>query len=1219
MCKEILNILKDLTLLKQYCKKKTDLLAILQSCKVKEYDEIWHSLHKILEENTNTDKLIYDEENSILLFREENDRQYLLACINFILIYLQHLTNGEKKKKKHIKLDPTFCTIYCKIIEIQFMLSDKDVRMSFGKCLFQICELNLEENEFLEHVKINLLIFLLWKMASSDGKCSDISKLKKYKDFCKYIKWGVSERSTNSFYVLCSYSLNLPKFYENAEGKFFLSHVWSQNESIASHLFNKFVHNTVTLSHDSIIHYSQIIYESWKNCSGKMKEIIEIQIEHLVNLALKCPIKIAARFRSLLNIFHNNKGDKNINNLIFKIYEPVIWRSLMSPNWKLRFNATCIFQLIFPVVDPCIKNINYLSSMEKAYQVLFELAEDGNACVLQAVAKCICYILNELWEMIVEDKRSALMEILINKFLKEKCYDNVKTEVVLGFCEMARNKKINKIFIKIFDRIKYLICDKCLRVRKNFVLLVLELNKNLNENFSNQIDYNELTKRITKDLFTYNIQLCIKKMSYSKHGHHEKMKNKEICEFLKLSTNLITYSMWKSTIKQQAKLCINLLNDYPVLMICISKFATNLELIQRYKLSSVLFEITNLKLREEGNSAFLEKTNTHQTELSTEELVSLPDTNDDTTITEENRKRVKNGSTKWMKEFVQKLSARFPQVHDSKEKLKDPNLNRKYVKYSCLLLCVAYLLKPKNEEEIEICRSEEIENFVKSKFREEYFVDSINTLMQQYYFKILKYVNLNEDNYRVIHKYGQKELNSLYTLNNEHVCAKYIIPLFYKWGLLDSFVSKHMNVLNISIESMLSYTCNNSASGSNTKENCFVHVYNTFQSVTKNSPDTFSLGRVTILEGEVDSNKKDGSLEDKKEKEIYINNEKELNTLIFFSLIVKKKKYHHIILKPFHNIIYNFVLKFNSFLLHIFEKISLNEFQLPLHFISPHYEDKKDETILQYVLYDRNKIRGYMFLYISFFFLLNSSKQNDFSYEWDTLIENTLRSIHFISSIKFKNEIEIVTCEKSTSYHTEYHNNFIEKRTKWKTYINRILHFFIYFLDMIEYTIAMKMILVEDLDFNDLVKNMFMFYKCYELVWVCRMEGKDGCLNEGENESEENEGVREMYLKVWSRISEFLLFILNFDYFAKKTEMKLSILHTFFSFTYEFVRKEDIERVINKYAILVNEKEIFFSFIKNYKKNMSTTSYMKEGQINYIQNILDNILMPKDKTKKGST
>ncbi|KNG74762.1 hypothetical protein PFMG_00923 [Plasmodium falciparum IGH-CR14] len=316
MNKDILDNIKELPQFKLLCKKKSDLLKYFESCNRNEYDEIWMTLHTSLVEYISADNLIYDEEKSTLLFKEENNRQYLLTSILFVSIYLQYLHN--KTQKKGITFEDDFQILFCKLIEIQFMLSDKEVRLSFGKCLLTICELNIKENEFTNNVKINLLLYLLWKCCHIEGKGTDITKLKKFKDFCKYINWGISERTTDSFYILCSYTLNLPKFYETSDGKIFLSHVWSQNESIAYHLFN--------------------------NCEEDMKEILYTQIEYLVNFSLKCPIKIAARFRDVLSIFHTNKGDKDINRLIFKIYDPVIWRSLM---------------------DPGIKDINYLQEMEK--------------------------------------------------------------------------------------------------------------------------------------------------------------------------------------------------------------------------------------------------------------------------------------------------------------------------------------------------------------------------------------------------------------------------------------------------------------------------------------------------------------------------------------------------------------------------------------------------------------------------------------------------------------------------------------------------------------------------------------------------------------------------------------------------------------------------------------------------------------------------------------
>ncbi|ETB56221.1 hypothetical protein YYC_05677 [Plasmodium yoelii 17X] len=1187
MHQKVLDNIKEVPEFKLLCKKKTELSNLFKLCKNKEIVEIWTYLGNKLEEHINHEKLNFDEENKTLLFLEEKDRQYLLCCISFIFLYLQHLENTEKKNK-HISFDEYFEALFNKIIELQFMLSDKEVRESFGKCLLHICELNLKDSIFSENIKIHVLLFLLWKCCSSEGKGVDISKLKKYKDFCKYIKWEIPEKTTDSFCILCSYSLNLPKFYENADGKLFLSHAWLQHESIASHLFSKMIHNTVLLSYEAINHYCEIIYMTWKNCSSEMQIVLENQLEYLVQFSIKCPIKIASRFRYLLNIFHTNKGDKSVNNLIFKIYDPVIWRNLMSANWKIRFNTVCIFQLIFPVVDPCIKNINYLQEMEKAYNALFDLCEDENSCVLQAIAKCICYVINELWEIISEEKRTKLFDILINKLLRGKSYDNVKTEVVLGFCEMAKNKKINKIFMQIFDRIKYLINDKCLRVRKNFIILVLELNKNLNPSFSNEIDYNELNKRITKDFFTFNIECCIKKLSYLKQEYHEKINNKEICEFLRLASNLITYSMWDCDIKEQAKKCINLLNEYPVLMICISRFSTNLKLIDRYNLACVLFEITNIKLREEDNIFLLKK-------------------NED-----------KNNI--YCKNYLKKCLL-----------LKDSILNKKCIRYSSLLICIYNFLKLKTDEEIEICNSEHVQEFLKTQFSENFFIDSINTLMQPYYFKILKHINLDMDNYLGIHKYGCRQLNSLYKIKNENICKSYIIPLFFKWGMLETFFKKNIESLNKSTEYIFSHLNINENINLNNSEDIENITYSECDEkfsdiVSDNSySDTFENGdneSITkdgiekqgknqkrnetdyIIDDNEEEKKKNLKKKELKKKEL--NNQKEMNALIFLSIVVKKKKYHNSIFKNYGNIIHNFICKFNYILLHMFEKIYMKDFILPAQLISKHNDEKKinkmDINIVKLPLYDKIKIEKYMCLYVSFFFFGFNIyfKQNNISCDWDLLISNTTKCIEMINSIKFINEIEITKkIEFSKNDHTISNNIQLENiKREWISYITIIIQLTIYFLDMVEYTILMKKIDIESIDFNNFIKNIFLFYKCYETI------------------SNDHKKTIELYLKVWNRLRSFLLVLLNFDYFENKLENRLNIINTFFLFTYDIVPKKNIEDMLKKYYSAFKQKETFSNFLQNFKKNNNNIDYM-ESHIKNTQEIFDNMLSQKMKTKKG--
>ncbi|VWU49512.1 condensin-2 complex subunit G2, putative, partial [Hepatocystis sp. ex Piliocolobus tephrosceles] len=284
-----------------------DLLKYFKTCKSQDYVELWTAAQKTLEEHITLDKFDYEEEPATLFFIEENDRQYVLTFVNFVLIYMQYLTNLEKKTKSNI-LDLDFQIFFERLTEIVYMVTNKEVRLLFGKCLLCFCELNIKEDEFITNVKVNILIFLLWKSCSTEGRAADISKLNKYKEFCHFVKWGDTDRQTKAFYALCSYSLNVTKFLNNADGKSFLSYVWSQNETIASHLIYKVLKRSSHVSYEKVEHYSQIIYATWKNCTGPMQNIMEGQVEMFAHAALKSPLKIASRFRNMLNTFHQNKG-----------------------------------------------------------------------------------------------------------------------------------------------------------------------------------------------------------------------------------------------------------------------------------------------------------------------------------------------------------------------------------------------------------------------------------------------------------------------------------------------------------------------------------------------------------------------------------------------------------------------------------------------------------------------------------------------------------------------------------------------------------------------------------------------------------------------------------------------------------------------------------------------------------------------------------------------
>lgn len=138
---------------------------------------------------------------------------------------------------------------------------------------------------------------------------------------------------------------------------------------------------------------------------------------------------------------------------------------------------------------------------------------------------------------------------------------------------------------------------------------------------------------------------------------------------------------------------------------------------------------------------------------------------------------------------------------------------------------------------------------------------------------------------------------------------------------------------------------------------------------------------------------------------------------------------------------------------------------------------------------------------------------------------------------------------------------------------------------------------IEYTDFNNFIKNIFLFYKCYETI------------------SNDQKKTIELYLKVWNRLRSFLLVLLNFDYFENRLENRLNIINTFFLFTYDIVPKKSIEGMLKKYHSAFKQKETFCNFLQNFKKN-NNIDYM-ESHIKNTQEIFDTMLSQKMKAKRG--
>ena len=115
----------------------------------------------------------------------------------------------------------------------------------------------------------------------------------------------------------------------------------------------------------------EILYKAWQNCSEKNKDYIEQDcIQELMNSAILARTsQLHANVERVLRCLHEQKVSPAVQEMLERLYKPILWPSLAAPNAHVRRNAVNILLSAFPIsVRVCI-----------------------NCCVLSMRVRLVCF------------------------------------------------------------------------------------------------------------------------------------------------------------------------------------------------------------------------------------------------------------------------------------------------------------------------------------------------------------------------------------------------------------------------------------------------------------------------------------------------------------------------------------------------------------------------------------------------------------------------------------------------------------------------------------------------------------------------------------------------------------------------------------------------------------------------------------------------------------
>ncbi|XP_037241174.1 condensin-2 complex subunit G2 isoform X1 [Falco rusticolus] len=269
------------------------------------------------------------------------------------------------------------------------------------------------------------------------------------------------------------------KHIKKEEGRRFLSFLFSWNIN-----FIKMIHGTVKNQLQFFPRYlteyiSEVYFRAWKKVSGEFIEELEHNcIQDFMHHGIHLPksSSVHSKVREMLSYFHKqSKVREGVEEMLYRLYQPILWRALKARNSEVRSNAAFLFVDAFPVRNPSFNTEEMDNEIQKQFEELFSLLEDPHPVVRSTGVLGVTQITSRYWEMIP----AAILADLLKKLTGELAYDTTSADVRCSVFKclpiILDNKLSHPLLEQLLPAVKHSLHDTSEKVRVAFVDTLLKI------------------------------------------------------------------------------------------------------------------------------------------------------------------------------------------------------------------------------------------------------------------------------------------------------------------------------------------------------------------------------------------------------------------------------------------------------------------------------------------------------------------------------------------------------------------------------------------------------------------------------------------------------------------------------------------------------------------------------------------------------------------------
>ncbi|NXX40593.1 CNDG2 protein, partial [Tricholaema leucomelas] len=396
---------------------------------------------------------------------------------------------------------------YKSLLECVFILNGillvlPESQKSLQDAIQRVCEMWWEKAlEGKEQLGKTLCIILLRKSLNKAATGADIVRV--WNLHQTLLCFDYDSEDSNEVKDLLLRCFMSVKHFKKEEGRRFLSFLFCWNVN-----FIKMIHGTVKNQLEffprSLMEcISEVYFRAWKKVSGEFLQVLEHNcIQDFMHHGIHLPrsSSVHSKVREILSYIHKqSKVRQGAEEMLCRLYQPILWRALKARNSDVRSNAAFLFVDAFPLRDPSFSKNEMENEIQKQFEELFNLLEDPHPIVRSTAVLGTTQITSRYWEMIPPAVLADLLQKLTGELSCDTTSADVRSSVFKCLPIVLDNKLSHPLLEQLLPAVRNSLHDSSEKVRVAFVDMLLKVKATKAAKFWNICPMDHLLTRLEVD------------------------------------------------------------------------------------------------------------------------------------------------------------------------------------------------------------------------------------------------------------------------------------------------------------------------------------------------------------------------------------------------------------------------------------------------------------------------------------------------------------------------------------------------------------------------------------------------------------------------------------------------------------------------------------------------------------------------------------------------